>query len=85
MFGGSGTLLISMAFSMGKSAETLRNSVHLDEASSRIVFYGASIAIGLYVSCPLMYILLQTGIRLNLLEVYTQLASYPGSNYVGEG
>ena len=71
MFGGSGTLLISMAFSMGKSAETLRGTVHLDEASSRIVFYGASIAVGLYVSCPLVYILLQKGIRLNVLEVHS--------------
>lgn len=50
MFGGSGTLLIAMAFSVGKSAETLRSTVHMDETSSRTVLYGTSISIGMYVS-----------------------------------
>lgn len=52
MFGGSGTQLVAMAFSFGKSAETLRSSVHLDQTLSRIVLYGTSLSVGMYVSCP---------------------------------
>ena len=50
MFGGSGSMIVALAFSSSKTADTLRKLVNLDESSSKIVLYGASISIGMYVS-----------------------------------
>ena len=50
MFGGSGSLIVALAFATPKTAKNLQGLVHLDESSSKIVLYGASISIGMYVS-----------------------------------
>ena len=50
MFGGSGSLIVALAFSSSKTAQTLQGLVHLDESSAKIVLYGASISVGMYVS-----------------------------------
>lgn len=51
MFGGSGTLIIALAFSLKNTAKQLQGLVHLDEESAKIVLYGGSLAVGMYVSC----------------------------------
>ena len=50
MFGGSGTLIVALAFSSSKTAQILQGLVYLDESSAKIVLYGASISVGMYVS-----------------------------------
>ena len=50
MIGGSGTQLVAMAFSYGKNTDYLRDIVHFDQTSSRIVLYGTSLSVGMYVS-----------------------------------
>ena len=55
MFGGSGSLIITLAFSSPKTSQFLQGLVHLDRSASMLALYGVSISVGTYVS-QLVYI-----------------------------
>ena len=50
MFGGSGSLIVALLFYTPKTADTLQGLVHLDQPSIKIVLYGVSLSVGMYVS-----------------------------------
>ena len=68
MFGGSGTLLVAMAFSVGEKADELRNSVlRFDETLLRIVLCGTSVSVGMYVSWLKYFTLMRSSLTLNIV------------------